>query len=63
MNLKKFLVEAKNGKREWRLVRQMAHDPQYTVGSKIPGLGRVVLEACAGCGRFEEYCYCKEARA
>lgn len=39
---KHFLIELKNGKREWFVIRQMAHDPQYAVGSKIPGLGRVV---------------------
>jgi len=38
---KTFKVE-KNGKQSWVAVRQMPHDTQYAVGSRIPGLGRVV---------------------
>jgi hypothetical protein len=39
---KSFKVERK-GKQEWRIVRQIPGiDPQYTVGSHIPGLGKVV---------------------
>ena len=38
---KTFKVERK-GKQTWVAVRQMAHDPQYVVGSRIPGLGKVV---------------------
>jgi hypothetical protein len=38
---KLFLVE-KAGRLEWVVLRQMAHDPQYRVGSRVPGLGRVV---------------------
>jgi hypothetical protein len=40
---KAFKVERK-GKQTWVVVRQMAHDPQYKVGSLIPGLGKVVEE-------------------
>lgn len=38
---KRFLVE-KKGKRTWIVIRQMAHDPQYRIGSTIPGYGVVV---------------------
>lgn len=38
---KTFKVE-RRGKQTWVAVRQMPHDPQYVVGSRIPGLGRVV---------------------
>ena len=41
MNNKTFVVE-KKGKRSVVVVRQMAHDPQYKIGSVIPGLGNVV---------------------
>lgn len=40
---KTFKVERK-GKQTWVAVRQMPHDPQYKVGSRIPGLGKVVEE-------------------
>lgn len=39
--VKTFKVERK-GKQTWVLVRQMPHDPQYTVGSVIPGYGKVM---------------------
>jgi hypothetical protein len=39
--VRKFQVE-KRGKRAWVLIRQMAHDPQYRVGSHIPAHGKVV---------------------
>ena len=39
---KTFLVEKRGGKRTWAVVRQAPHDPQYKLGSKIPGLGEVV---------------------
>ena len=32
----------KNGKIIFVLERQMPHDPQYKVGSRIPGRGKVV---------------------
>lgn len=38
---KEFLVE-KKGKQSLVILRQMAHDPQYKVGSHIPGYGKVV---------------------
>lgn len=38
---KTFKVERK-GKQTWVVIRQMPHDPQYTVGSRIPGYGKVV---------------------
>lgn len=38
---KTFKVERK-GKQTWVAVRQMAHDPQFKIGSHIPGLGKVV---------------------
>jgi len=38
----------KNGKFVFVLERQMAHDPQYKIGSKIPGRGKVV--ECFGRG-------------
>ena len=38
---KSFLVE-KKGKRQWVTIRQMPHDPQYKIGSHIPGYGKVV---------------------
>jgi hypothetical protein len=38
---KTFKVERK-GKQTWVVIRQMPHDPQYAVGSRIPGLGKVV---------------------
>ena len=41
MPTKKFQVE-KRGKRIWVLIRQMAHDPQYKLGSHIPSYGKVV---------------------
>ena len=41
MQTKKFQVE-KRGKRLWVLIRQMPHDPQYKLGSHIPGYGKVV---------------------
>ena len=36
-----FNVE-KNGQQRLVIVRQMSHDLQYTVGSRIPSLGRVI---------------------
>ena len=38
---KAFVVE-KNGKTRVVVIRQLAHDPQYVVGSRIPGYGKVV---------------------
>jgi hypothetical protein len=38
---KTFKVE-RNGKRTWVVIRQSAHDPQYKLGSRIPGYGKVV---------------------
>ena len=38
---KTFKVEHK-GKQTWVAIRQMPHDPQYKIGSRIPGLGKVV---------------------
>jgi hypothetical protein len=40
---KTFKVERK-GKQTWVVIRQMPHDPQYKVGSRIPGYGKVVEE-------------------
>lgn len=40
-NTRKFQVE-KRGKRSWILIRQAPHDPQYKLGSHIPGYGKVV---------------------
>lgn len=39
---KTYQVEKKNGKLAWVIIRQMPHDPQYVVGSTIPGYGKVV---------------------
>jgi hypothetical protein len=39
----------KNGKFVFVLERQMAHDTQYKLGSKIPGRGKVV--ECFGRGQ------------
>ena len=39
---KSFTVETKSGKRVVVVIRQMAHDPQYKIGSRIPGYGKVV---------------------
>jgi len=36
-----FKVERK-GKQTWVVIRQMPHDPQYKIGSRIPGYGKVV---------------------
>jgi hypothetical protein len=38
---KTFKVE-KKGKQTWVVIRQMPHDPQYKIGSRIPGYGKVV---------------------
>jgi hypothetical protein len=38
---KTFKVE-RGGKQAWVVIRQMAHDTQYKVGSRIPGYGKVV---------------------
>lgn len=38
---KTFKVE-KKGIQTWVVIRQMAHDPQYKIGSRIPGYGKVV---------------------
>ena len=38
---KSFQVEQK-GKLTWRVVHQSPSDPQYKIGSRIPGLGKVV---------------------
>lgn len=39
---KVFLVE-QAGKQRWVVIRQIAgHDPQYRVGGRIPGYGRVI---------------------
>ena len=38
---KNFKVERK-GKQTWVVIRQMPHDPQYKVGSRIPNYGKVV---------------------
>ena len=40
-NTKTFQVE-KQGKLTWVVIRQMPHDTQFTLGSRIPGLGKVV---------------------
>lgn len=39
---KTFKVETKAGKVLTILLRQMPHDTQYKVGSRIPGYGKVV---------------------
>ena len=39
---KTFTVETKSGKRIVVVIRQMPHDPQYKIGSRIPGYGKVV---------------------
>lgn len=39
---KTFLVVKRNGKQIWVVIRQEAHDPQYVIGSRIPGYGRVI---------------------
>ena len=44
-----FRCESKNGKIVFVLERQMPHDPQYKLGSKIPGRGEVV--ECFGRGQ------------
>ena len=44
-----FRCEGKNGKIVFVLERQMPHDPQYKLGSKIPGRGEVV--ECFGKGQ------------
>ena len=41
MDNKKFFVE-KNGRKTWVVIRQLPHDPQYKLGSHIPGYGKVV---------------------
>lgn len=41
MNNKVFQTE-KRGKLSWVVIRQAAHDPQYKIGSHIPGYGKVV---------------------
>ena len=41
MSNKTFVVE-KNGKQSIVVIRQMAHYPQYKIGSRIPGWGVVV---------------------
>ena len=54
---KKFQVE-KRGKRSWVLIRQAPHDPQYKLGSQIPGHGKVVAvkDECGMCGEsFEDH--------
>jgi hypothetical protein len=38
---KTFQVE-RNGKQTWVVIRQLPHDTQYKVGSRIPGYGKVV---------------------
>lgn len=38
---KKFQIE-KRGRRQWVLIRQAPHDPQYKLGSHIPSYGKVV---------------------
>ena len=40
--MNKTFKVVKNGKERWVIVRQMSHDPQYSIGSRIPGLGKVV---------------------
>lgn len=39
---KTFQIETKQGKMIYVVIRQAAHDPQYKVGSRIPGYGKVV---------------------
>lgn len=39
---KTFAVLDRSGKTKIVVIRQMAHDPQYRVGSRIPGIGKVV---------------------
>jgi hypothetical protein len=50
---KKFFVE-KKGKRTWVVIRQLPQDPQYKLGSHIPGYGKVVavsaVDSCGFCG-------------
>ena len=38
---KRFVVE-KHGELSNCIIRQMPHDPQYVIGSTIPGFGKVV---------------------
>jgi hypothetical protein len=42
---KTFTVVSKTGKIQRVVIRQMEHDPQYTVGSRIPSYGRVIAVA------------------
>jgi len=37
-----FRCEGKNGKIVFVIERQMPHDPQYKLGGRIPGRGKVV---------------------
>jgi len=52
---KKFQVE-KRGRRQWVLIRQAPHDPQYKLGSHIPSYGLVVgvEDECGLCGESHE---------
>lgn len=54
---KTFKVE-RNGKQTWVVVRQMPHDTQYAVGSRIPGLGRVIEIRATEEGPYLPCSYC-----
>lgn len=57
---KTFRVEA-NAKQSWVVIRQMPHDPQYKVGSRIPGYGKVVGEKSPAAHTAERYDYVRQA--
>jgi hypothetical protein len=46
---KKFFVE-KKGKRTWVVIRQLPQDPQYKLGSHIPGYGKVAAVSAVTVG-------------
>jgi hypothetical protein len=52
---KTFKVERK-GKQAWVVIRQMPHDPQYKIGSRIPGYGKVVEISTASPIIYSEVC-------
>jgi hypothetical protein len=55
---KTFQVE-RNGKQTWVVIRQLPHDTQYKVGSRIPGYGKVVAVSatcCDGVGFHSSNC-------
>lgn len=39
---KSFKLQTKSGRTIFMIIRQMPHDPQYKVGSRIPGCGVVI---------------------